>query len=172
MEPLPRMDNVTVRSKGARHPRASLQLSRRPTLEEAFEAVKRGVRHRVSFSDEMAQTGEAMERALTYMKVGMPTPAQSHFPSSGQPADATCYERARDWALALFSHPCVQRGFLVIALVTAFLIVAFGLLIAWVCLGLFAGVDNGWTAMDADCLELAARYALIASDCLVLPSIA
>ena len=151
MEPLPIMDNVTVRSKGARHPRASLQLSR---LDEAFETVKR----RVRFSDEMVQTGEAMERALTYINVGMPTPAQAHFPSSGQPADATCYERARDWALALFSHPCVQRAFLVIALVTAFLIVAFGLLIAWVCLGLFAGVDNGWTAMDADCLELAARY--------------
>ncbi|KOO33612.1 hypothetical protein Ctob_013817 [Chrysochromulina tobinii] len=105
------MDNVTVRSKGARHPRASLQLSR---LDEAFETVKR----RVRFSDEMVQTGEAMERALTYIK----------------------------------------RAFLIIALVTAFLIVAFGLLIAWVCLGLFAGVDNGWTAMDADCLELAARY--------------
>ena len=160
------------RSRGSTSTARSSQLPRRPTLNEAVVAVKRDVRHRnVDFLEEMELNGQALGRALTYMKVGMPKPNLTGIADSGQPSDATCYERARDRVLAWFSRREVARVFLVLAVLMMLAIIGFGLLIVWVCLGLFLGVDTGsWSVMDEGCLNLAATYnqvreiALMASD--------
>ena len=47
------------------------------------------------------------------------------------PSDASCLERLRDGVLWLFVLPCINQLFVILAAIVIFLVVGFGLLIAW-----------------------------------------
>lgn len=72
--------------------------------------------------------------------------------------DATRLERARDLVLHIFARPKVARLFLILAVIVALLVVAWGLVIAWAVLGLFLRVDNGWNNYSDECVALARQY--------------
>ena len=66
------------------------------------------------------------------------TPAHPSYSHAGTPADATCYERCRDAILNLFvRHACF---FIFLAVLAIVLIIAFGLVVAYV----FVDLHFGW----------------------------
>jgi hypothetical protein len=113
-------------------------------------------RRQIDLYEQLALDGQALERALTYMKVAMPQPGNLQL--VGRPSDASRYERLRDAVLTWFARPDVSRVFLALAIVTFLNVVAWGLVYCWACLGLFFRVDNGWATTDTGCRLLAAQF--------------
>ena len=104
---------------------------------------------------------ERLQKAATDIRAqpGMPMPSGlESVLTSAAPADASCCERLRDRVLWCFAHPCAQRIFLTLSLLTCVLVVVTGLVIVFTIFGLFLNVENGWQEYRAECITLAMHW--------------
>ena len=85
---------------------------------------------------------------------GMPIPGSLKTAlAAGTPDDARVREVFRDAILLFFANDRVNRVFVALVVVMVFTVLTFGFIIFWAFLGLFLGVDNGWTTPKEVCVD-------------------
>ena len=85
---------------------------------------------------------------------GMPIPGSLKTAlAAGTPDDARAHEVFRDAILLFFANDHVNRVFIALVVVMVFTVLTFGFIIFWAFLGLFLGVDNGWTTPKDVCID-------------------